>query len=95
MNIDLFASIGPYLGIVGLIIAYLIYRNILSQDAGSEKMQAISDLIHDGAMVFLKAEYVILSIFVLVVAVLIFLLIGHSTAYAFLGGAACSMFAAI
>jgi len=93
MNIDLFASIGPYLGIVGLIIAYLIYRNILSQDAGSEKMQAISDLIHDGAMVFLKAEYVILSIFVLVVAVLIFLLIGHSTAYAFLGGAACSMFA--
>ncbi len=93
MNIDLFASIGPYLGVAGLIIAYLIYRNILSQDVGSEKMEAISELIHDGAMVFLKAEYVILSIFVLVVAVLIFLLIGHSTAYAFLGGAACSMFA--
>jgi K(+)-stimulated pyrophosphate-energized sodium pump len=44
-------------------------------------------------MVFLKSEYKILLIFVLLVAVLIFYKIGHGTAYAFLGGAACSMFA--
>lgn len=93
MSIDFFASIGPYFGIAGLIIAYLIYRNILSHDVGSEKMREISELIHDGAMVFLKAEYKILSIFVLFVAALIFFLINHETAYAFLGGAACSMFA--
>ena len=93
MSIDLFASIGPFFGIAGLIIAYLIYRRILSYDAGSDKMKAISELIHDGAMVFLKAEYIILSIFVLVVAILIFFFIGDTTAYAFLGGAGCSMFA--
>ena len=93
MSIDLFASIGPFFGIAGLIIAYLIYRRILSYDAGSDKMKAISELIHDGAMVFLKAEYFILSIFVLVVAILIFFFIGDTTAYAFLGGAGCSMFA--
>ena len=93
MSIDLFASIGPFFGIAGLIIAYLIYRRILSYDAGSDKMKAIAELIHDGAMVFLKAEYVILSIFVLVVATLIFFFIGDTTAYAFLGGAGCSMFA--
>lgn len=93
MSIDLFASIGPYFGIAGLIIAYIIYRIILSHDAGSEKMVAIAELIHDGAMVFLKAEYKILSIFVVIVACLIFFLINENTAYAFLGGAACSMFA--
>ncbi len=93
MSPDFFASIGPYFGIVGLIIAYLIYRVILSHDVGTEKMKAISELIHEGAMVFLKAEYKILSIFVVIVAVLIFFLISHETAYAFLGGAGCSMFA--
>ena len=93
MSTDLFASIGPYFGIVGLIIAYIIYRIILSHDVGSEKMRIISELIHDGAMVFLKAEYKILSIFVLIVACLIFFFINDQTAYAFLGGAACSMFA--
>jgi len=91
MNIDLFATVGPYVGIAGLIIAYLIYHSILSHDVGTEKMKAISELIHDGAMVFLKAEYSILSIFVIIVATLIFFLIGHTTAYAFLGGASCSM----
>ncbi|MEO1899658.1 MAG: sodium-translocating pyrophosphatase, partial [Methylococcales bacterium] len=50
-------------------------------------------LIHDGAMVFLKAEYQILSVFVVAVAALIFFMISHETAYAFLGGAGCSMFA--
>ena len=93
MNIDLFASIGPYFGIAGLIIAYLIYLKILSHDAGTDKMKDIAELIHEGAMVFLKAEYKILGFFVILVAVLIFFLISHETAYAFLGGAACSMFA--
>ncbi len=93
MSIDIFASIGPYAGIIGLIIAYIIYRIVLSHDAGSEKMIAIAELIHDGAMVFLKAEYKILGVFVVIVASLIFFLINHETAYAFLGGAGCSMFA--
>lgn len=93
MNIDLFASIGPYVGVLGLLIAYIIYRMVLSCDAGTDKMQAIAELIHDGAMVFLKAEYQILSIFVVIIAALVFFLIGPGTAYAFLGGAACSMFA--
>ncbi len=93
MSIAVLQSIGPIMGVIGLVIAFIIYRIILSYDVGTEKMKAISDLIHEGAMVFLKAEYQILSIFVLLVAGLIFFLIDHGTAYAFLGGAACSMFA--
>ncbi len=93
MSIAVLQLIGPIMGVIGLVIAFIIYRIILSHDVGSEKMRAISDLIHEGAMVFLKSEYQILSIFVLLVAGLIFFLIDHGTAYAFLGGAACSMFA--
>ncbi len=93
MNMDFFDVVGPYFGVAGLIIAFIIYRIILSFDVGSEKMKSIADLIHDGAMVFLKAEYSILALFILIVAALIFFFIGHSTAYAFLAGAACSMFA--
>lgn len=91
--IDFYQNLGPFLGLLGLLIAFFIYRKILSHDPGTQKMKAISDLIHDGAMVFLKAEYSILSIFVLLVAILIFFFINHETSYAFLGGAASSMFA--
>ncbi|MCH9698008.1 MAG: sodium-translocating pyrophosphatase [Gammaproteobacteria bacterium] len=93
MNLELFGAIGPYFGIAGLLIAFVIYRMILSYDVGSEKMESIADLIHEGAMVFLKAEYSILVIFIIAVAALIFFFIGHATSYAFLAGAACSMFA--
>ncbi len=91
MNIEVFKTIAPFVGIVGLIIAFVIYRLILAKEVGSEKMKIISDLIHDGAMVFLKSEYSILSVFVLLVAALIFFAIEHETAYAFLAGALCSM----
>ncbi len=88
-----FKTLAPFAGIGGLLLAYIIYRSILKVDAGSEKMQQIADLIHEGAMVFLKSEYRILAVFVLFVATLIFFYIGHNTAYAFLAGTSCSMLA--
>ncbi len=91
MSVSIFGSMGPYIGIMGLAIAFMIYRKILSHDAGTDKMKAIAELIHDGAMVFLKAEYKILSIFVAAVAFLVLILINFQTALAFLGGAICSM----
>jgi K(+)-stimulated pyrophosphate-energized sodium pump len=91
VDINLFTNIAPYLGAAGLGYAFYIYKSILAHSAGTKKMQAIAELIHDGAMVFLKAEYKILSIFVAVVALLIFIFIAHETAYAFLFGALCSM----
>lgn len=93
MDIEIIKTIAPWVGGLGLIIAFTIYRIILRQETGSDKMRLIADLIHDGAMVFLRSEYSILSIFVFLVATLIFYQVGHGTAYAFLSGAACSMFA--
>ena len=45
---------------------------VSKQEVGNEKMARIAKNIADGAMSFLKAEYKILSIFVVAVAILLF-----------------------
>ena len=64
----------PAVGI--LAIVYMIIRSswINKQDAGDERMRIIAGYIAQGAMSFLKAEYRILSIFVVVASVLLFFL---------------------
>jgi K(+)-stimulated pyrophosphate-energized sodium pump len=56
-------------------------------------MKEISDAIHSGAMAFLGREYRVLSIFIVLVFILMFMKegMGYKTAFAFLGGAFCSM----
>lgn len=91
--ISFFSTVGPILAVIGMLTAFFIYRAILAYDVGTEKMKTISNQIHTGAMVFLKAEYSILAIYVVIVAALVFFFIGHATAYAFLAGAISSMLA--
>ncbi len=64
----------PAVGVLAII--YMIIRSswINKQDAGDERMSTIAGYIAKGAMSFLKAEYRILSIFVLVASVLLFFL---------------------
>jgi len=81
----------PGLGIIGLLFAGLTYRYVMSQPSGTDRMREIGDAIHDGAMAFLKREYTVLSVFVVVVAVLLGIGIGVMTAIAFVGGALCSI----
>ncbi len=61
----------PFFGVVGLIYMFLLQGWVTKQDAGDEKMQGIAKNIADGAMAFLKAEYRVLAIFVLVASVLL------------------------
>ena len=58
----------PALGLVGL--AYMIFIAIWvnKRDAGNEKMQGIAKNISEGAMAFLKAEYRVLLIYVIITA---------------------------
>ncbi|MCD8566884.1 MAG: sodium-translocating pyrophosphatase [Geovibrio sp.] len=85
--------LAPVLGVVGLIVAYVIYSSVKSKSAGNEKMKEISDMIHDGAMAFLGREYKVLSFFVAIVFVLMLFSssLGIYTAVAFLAGALCSV----
>ncbi len=61
----------PVAGVIALLFTYLKSRWVKKQDTGTEKMTRISMNIADGAMAFLKAEYRVLSIFVILVAILL------------------------
>ncbi len=85
-----FASAAPIAGIIGLFFAGLAYSGMSKQSPGNDKMKNIGEQIHLGAMTFLKAEYKILSIFVVIVAGAISAFLGTYSAIAFVGGAVCS-----
>ena len=53
------------LSIIGLIYMLIKKRSVMNQDAGDGKMKEISDHIYEGALAFLKAEYRLLSMFVI------------------------------
>jgi K(+)-stimulated pyrophosphate-energized sodium pump len=64
----------PVFGLIALAYTFLQSAWIDKQDAGDDRMKAIAAAIADGAMAFLKAEYRILAIFVVIASVLLGLL---------------------
>ena len=61
----------PALGIVGLIVMAIKSAWVSKQDAGDKNMQELAGYIADGAMAFLKAEWKVLSVFVVFAAALL------------------------
>ena len=82
--------IAPGLGVLGLIIVVIIYQWITKQDGGSGAVKKIGEQIHIGAIVFMKREYKMLSIFALVLLVLLYIFLGAASALCFLVGAVTS-----
>jgi K(+)-stimulated pyrophosphate-energized sodium pump len=62
----------PAFGVLALLYVFIKNNWVSKQEVGNEKMARIAKNIADGAMSFLKAEYKILSIFVVAVAILLF-----------------------
>ena len=79
------------LGLLGLAIAAGIYRYVKKQPAGTDDMIDIGEQIHDGAMTFLRREYTVLAGFVVIVAILLSLAIGVTSAVAYVFGALSSV----
>ncbi|MCW3086472.1 MAG: sodium-translocating pyrophosphatase [Bacteroidetes bacterium] len=61
----------PALGILGLIVMAIKSAWVSKQDAGDKNMQELAGYIADGAMAFLKAEWKVLSVFVVFAAALL------------------------
>ena len=59
------------MAIIGLLFMAIKRSWVLKQDAGDGKMKEISDYIYEGALAFLKAEYRLLAIFVVLASVLL------------------------
>jgi len=71
MNIDI-VLIAPVGGFVALLFAIFLFFSVKRQSPGNEKMQELSNAIREGSMAFLKSEYKVLVLFVVIVAALLF-----------------------
>ncbi|MBT7339884.1 MAG: sodium-translocating pyrophosphatase, partial [Halieaceae bacterium] len=81
----------PIVGLVGLLVAFVIYNVMSKHDAGPDNVKHIADQIHVGAMVFMHREYKMLAVFAAVLVLGIFLSpLGQDTAIAFIVGALSS-----
>ena len=80
-------------GLVGLLIAFMLYMRVNKVEIDNETVADITNEIQDGAMAFLKAEYRVLGIFVVVVGLLLWFLNGGEadTTIAFFAGALASV----
>jgi K(+)-stimulated pyrophosphate-energized sodium pump len=85
----------PVFGVAAILFTIYKASWVRRQSMGNEKMIKIATYIYDGAMAFIKAEYMILSIFVISVATILALATGTENshplvAFSFVAGAFCS-----
>ena len=59
------------MALIGLLFMAFKRAWVLKQDAGDGKMKEISDYIYEGALAFLKAEYRLLAIFVVLASIVL------------------------
>jgi K(+)-stimulated pyrophosphate-energized sodium pump len=71
MNVETLLYLIPALGAIGLLFTWIKSAWVARQEVGTERMARIAGAIQEGAMAFLKAEYRVLAIFVVVVAALL------------------------
>jgi K(+)-stimulated pyrophosphate-energized sodium pump len=82
--------IPPALGILGMVMAFVVYKLVMKYPDGEDKVKKIGDQIHAGALAFMKTEYKYLSIFIAVIVLLAWYALGPYTAISIIVGAICS-----
>ncbi len=85
----------PLFGVLALLFTFWKSSWITKQEQGTDTMIKIGKHISEGAMAFLKAEYKVLAIFVICVAILLGVTANPETsspmiAFSFIAGALCS-----
>ncbi|HHY45766.1 MAG TPA: sodium-translocating pyrophosphatase, partial [Firmicutes bacterium] len=78
-------------GLIGILFVIYQASGVLRKDPGNPAMQEISGAIHEGAMAFLKREYSVIAIFLVILFVILAAGISIYSAIAFVVGAACSI----
>lgn len=90
---DIFLWISPVLALCALLFAAYKAGYVSKAAPGNSRMQEIAGSIAEGANAFLRSEYKILAIFIVVLFALISLFIGLGTGICFVIGAGFSMLA--
>ncbi|KAF5416043.1 MAG: K(+)-stimulated pyrophosphate-energized sodium pump [Candidatus Methanogaster sp.] len=87
--------LAPLAGIISLVFAGVFAYLVLKQPTGTKEMQAIASAIQEGAMAYLNRQYKTVAIVAIILAALMYTLLGEGSkiAFGFLVGAAASALA--
>jgi len=91
----LFSYFPVIVAVLSGIVAWLIFVDVKKKPEGTDTMKKLAFMIRSGAMTYLRTQYRILGIFVVLVAVLLFFGVNRATSLAFIAGAVFSMIAGI
>lgn len=80
-------------GVVGLVVALVLYIRVIKQPGGNETMERIASYVREGSMAFLVREYKVLTIYSIVVAAVLWFALGPIAAGSFILGAFLSLLA--
>ena len=79
--------------VVSLLMAYGLYRKNASIKVEDARMREIAGYIQEGAMAYLKRQYIVMAIFAAVMTVVLLVVLNWQTAVCFIIGALFSVFA--
>jgi K(+)-stimulated pyrophosphate-energized sodium pump len=82
-------------GVVGIAFAFLLLLWVLRAETGTPRMQEIAGYIHEGAMTYLKRQYLSIAVFMVVIFAAITYFVDWRVALAYVGGGLCSMLAGL
>jgi K(+)-stimulated pyrophosphate-energized sodium pump len=90
---ELLQILTPICAVAGLLTALILGVWIKGNSEGNDRMVQIAGFIRNGAMAFLKREYVYMVVVIAIIFLVLFFLIGHVTALLYVIGALFSVLA--
>ncbi|HWO94526.1 MAG TPA: sodium/proton-translocating pyrophosphatase, partial [Dehalococcoidia bacterium] len=66
----------PATGLLAILFAIWLARDVLARDPGTPEMQEIASMIFEGAMAFLRRQYTTIAVLSVVVAIIIGVVVG-------------------
>src|SRR4029079_12751428 len=76
MDASTLLPIIPIAGIIAVLFAIYLARDVLARDTGTPEMQAVAGTIFEGAVAFIRRQYTTIGIIALLAAVIIGVVIG-------------------
>ena len=76
--------------LIAVIYGLVLSRWIVSRDSGTKNMTEIADAIREGAVAYLKRQYLLVAVVAVLVSVILAVFLGINTALGFILGAAAS-----